>query len=99
MNETSSPIPSQTPETVALPSKRFTVAGLLVGAFIGFLLRPSAMLIGQLPFTVVMTRGANLEGLDEMLVPLAQTSFNYMLVGGVVGALVGLVGPRFLPKQ
>jgi hypothetical protein len=58
---------------------------------LGFLLRPSVPLIGPLPFETVITRGANLTGLDSLLKGAAETSFNYMLVGVVVGALVGWV--------
>ena len=68
---------------------RFAVVGFLVGAVLGFLLRPSVPIIGQLPFTVVITRGSNLEGLDRMLVSTACTSFNYMLFGGIIAAFVG----------
>jgi hypothetical protein len=66
------------------------VIGLFVGAFVGFQLRPSAFLVGQLPLGTVITRGANLSGLDVLLVSTAQTSFNYMLAGAAVGAACGL---------
>src|SRR5215212_1980362 len=67
---------------------RGLIIGAPVGGFIAFLLRP----YGQLSFKDVLTRGANLEGPDKILVPLAQTSFNYMLAGIVLGAVMGLVG-------
>jgi uncharacterized membrane-anchored protein YhcB (DUF1043 family) len=73
--------------------------GLLIGAFIGFLVRPTAPLIGQLPFGVVMTRGANLRGLDQILVPLAQRSFNYVLVGAILGVIGGFVIGRLGPSK
>jgi hypothetical protein len=57
---------------------------------VAFLLRPSAMLVGQLPFGVVMTRGVYLRDFDQVLVPVAQTSFNVTLAGAVLGALAGL---------
>jgi hypothetical protein len=73
-------------------------AGAIVGGTIGFLLRPSAVLIGQLPFGAVITRGATLAGVDQVLVPLAEKSFNIMvasaLIGLVVGAVVGYVIDR-----
>lgn len=72
----------------ALP---LAVAGLFVGALIGFLLRPAAPLIGQLDFGTVITRGANLSGFDRLLVSTAQASFNYLIVGAILGAVVGLV--------
>lgn len=65
-----------------------------IGGVLGFLLRPSVPLIGPLPFETVITRGANLTGLDSLLRGAAETSFNYMLVGVVVGALVGWVIKR-----
>jgi CcmD family protein len=71
----------------------FGVVGLLVGALIGYLLRPAGLLIGQLSFGTVITRGANLEGMDRMLVPLAQSSFNYLLTGAILGtAIAALIG-------
>ena len=66
------------------------VVGLLVGGFVGFQLRPAAFLVGQLPFETVISRGSNLSGLDALLVSTAQTSFNYMLAGAVLGAVCGL---------
>jgi hypothetical protein len=65
--------------------------GLLAGALIGYLMRPSAPLIGQLSFGTVMTRGGNLQGLDQMLLPMAQSSFNHVLAGALLGALAGVV--------
>ena len=63
---------------------------MLLGGYVGFLLRPAA-LIGQLPFKTVILRGANLGGIDRLLVPVAQTSFNAMVAGAIVGAAVGSV--------
>ena len=75
------------------------VLGLLGGALLGFLMRPSNMLIGQLPFGTVITRGANLKGMDELLVPLAQTSFNYLLVGALLGAVAGMLLGHLLASK
>ena len=36
------------------------ILGVFIGGLVGFLLRPSANLVGQLPFGVVITRGAAL---------------------------------------
>ncbi|HZI19281.1 MAG TPA: hypothetical protein VEY09_11865 [Pyrinomonadaceae bacterium] len=66
------------------------VVGFLVGGFVGFQLRPAVFLVGQLPFGTVLTRGANLSGFESLLIPAAQTSFNYMLAGAVAGAVIGL---------
>ena len=73
--------------------------GGLAGGFVGFLLRPSVPIVGQLPFETVITRGANLRGLDELLISTAQTSFNYMLAGALAGALIGAAIGRFMPKK
>ncbi len=67
----------------------FCVVGGMVGAITGYLSRPSAMLVGQLPFETVITGGAGLQGLDQLLVPIAQQSFNQMLAGAFVGAVLG----------
>jgi hypothetical protein len=73
--------------------------GFLLGGVVGFLLRPSALLIGQLPFQTVITRGANLTGLDMLLVPTAQSSFNIMLLGAIVGAVAGVVVGRLTARK
>jgi len=67
------------------------IVGFLAGGLIGFLYRPSALIIGQLPFSTVITRGANLKGVEQMLIPMAQTSFNNMMVAAVIGAAIGIV--------
>ncbi|SCC92942.1 conserved hypothetical protein [Thiomonas sp. X19] len=70
----------------------FATLGALVGGFIGFLMRPSVPLIGQLPFRDVISRGADLQGLDAVLLRnVAQQSFNYVLAGAIVGAVGGYV--------
>jgi uncharacterized membrane protein YfcA len=65
------------------------LVGAFVGGLAGFLLRPSVPLIGQLPFETVITRGANLSGLDLLLKGAAETSCNYMLVGALIGGAIG----------
>ena len=67
-----------------------TVIGFVIGGLAGFLFRPSAFLIGQLPFDVVVTRGVFLQGIDRVMVGLAESSFNQMLVMACIGAAVGL---------
>ena len=80
----------------------FFIGGYL-GGYLGFLARPSAMLVGQLPFDMVITRGTNLQGFEQILLPLAQQSFSTMfnggVVGGVLGAVVGLMIGFFLGKR
>ncbi len=36
-------------------------------------------------------RGAGLKGMDRLVVPYAQTSFNIMLAGAIIGAVIGVV--------
>jgi len=70
---------------------KLTIAGVLIGSVVGFLLRPGVPLMGQLPFSTVITRGANLRGLDQILTGYARTSFNYLVAGVVLGAVIGLI--------
>lgn len=63
--------------------------GLFIGGLLGFLMRPSAVLVGQLPFEMVITRGSALAGMNQLLIPTAQESFNVMLLGAILGAAAG----------
>jgi len=67
------------------------VLGGIIGALLGFLFRPSVPLLGQLPFETVITRGANLHGLDVILKSTAEQSFNYLVVGALLGILAGFL--------
>jgi hypothetical protein len=78
---------------------KLALAGLLIGGVVGFLLRPSVPLLGQLPFTTVITRGANLRGLDQLLLGYARSSFNYLVAGIVLGAVVGLIASIPIEKS
>jgi uncharacterized membrane protein len=71
------------------------VMGILAGALVGFLLRPSGPDGVQLPFTFVITRGFDL---NQSLVPLARISFNYLFAGGVIGAFAGYIAGVFTKK-
>ena len=81
---------------VSAPLWLFCLIGGMVGAIAAYLTRPSAILIGQLPFGTVITAGANLQGFDQILVPIAQQSFNQMLTGLIVGAVLGGVAGAIL---
>lgn len=66
--------------------------GLLTGGAIGFIMRPADALGRQLPFDAVITRGESLKGIGAaLLTRLAQTSFNYLLAGAVIGLAAGAV--------
>lgn len=67
----------------------WVAGGIVVGGMIGYAFRPSVLLIGKLPFTIVITRGANLVGPDRVLADTAAASFNVMIGGAVLGALSG----------
>jgi len=73
--------------------------GAGVGGLVGFLLRPSVVIIGQLPFSTVITRGSNLSGLDTLLKGAAETSFNYILVGVLLGAAAGWAFRQYSLKR
>ena len=76
-----------------------TIVGVSIGSVVGFLVRPSVPFMGQLPFRTVITRGANLRGLDELLLGYARTSFNYLIAGMIVGAVVGLIAAFAASRQ
>ena len=93
---------SATAVRIDAPVWLFCVVGGLVGAIGGYLTRPSAFLVGQLPFETVITGGATLRGFDQLLVPVAQQSLNQMVtwaivcavLGGVAGAILRRLNPR-----
>ncbi len=68
--------------------------GCALGGAIGFLMRPAAPLIGQLPFGYVVTGGISLQGMDVILRPLAERSFLYLAGGVVAGGLAGALAAR-----
>jgi hypothetical protein len=72
-------------------SSDLAVLGFFAGGFIGYLLRPSYpyLSIGQLPFETVITRGARLDEVDSFLCPIAEVSFNYIVVGAILGLFIG----------
>ena len=78
---------------------KLLTVGLLIGGVVGFLLRPSVPIMGQLPFSTVITRGANLHGLDQLLVGYARTSFNYLIAGMLMGAIMGLIAAVVISSQ
>lgn len=68
---------------------KFGILGAILGGGIGYLYRPSALIVGQLPFNHVISRGKSLKGLDQVLLPVAETSFNYLIGGIIIGAVLG----------
>jgi gas vesicle protein len=79
---------------------RFAVIlGAVLGGTVGFLLRPARTVVGQLPFSTVITRGSKLTGLDVILKGEAETSFNYLLAGVLIGMAVGWVLKLLFSKR
>lgn len=65
---------------------------VIIGLILGFFMRPEVPFIEmKLPFLTVITRGAFLEEMDQLLIPLAKKSFNTILLGGALGGVVGYV--------
>jgi len=75
------------------------IIGVFLGGIVGFLLRPSANLVGQLPFGVVVTRGATLTDLDVLFRGTAELSFNYMMVGAIIGAVIFIALAKSLDNK
>ncbi len=75
------------------------MVGCLAGGFIGFLLRPSAFMIGQLPLQHVITRGQSLQGVERVFLSLARESFNTMMIGAAIGLLAGIVIGCFITAK
>lgn len=78
---------------LASSEARLPVAGLtLLGALLGFLIRPSAPEVGQLPFSTIIVRGAvgPFDEPDPVLVAVAQSSFNIVVAGAILGLAVGI---------
>ena len=86
-------------ENSSKPMIGIGIVGFLIGGLVGFLARPSAFFLGQLPFEHVISRGATLKGMDQMLVPLAQRSFNITLIGAIIGAVAGIVIGYFVGRR
>jgi len=74
----------------------FVVLGLVGGVVAGFLTRPSVPMVGQLPFGVVITRGAGLKGFDQILVGAAQDSFNHLMLITILGVALGFAMPKVI---
>jgi hypothetical protein len=70
----------------AVATTALALFGALLGAFVGFLMRPFSPFAGhQLDIDVVLSRGINLKGMDRVLQPMAEQSCNYVLIGAIVG--------------
>jgi len=62
-----------------------------IGGLIGFLIRPSVSLVGQLSFDTVLSRGENLDLAQRALLgPTARASFNLMMESALIGMTGGL---------
>ena len=75
------------------------IGGFLLGAGVGYFYRPPAILVGQLPFRHVISRGTSLKGFDQIHLEVAQRSFDYLLAGGLIGAAVAIAVAYFLFRK
>jgi ACS family hexuronate transporter-like MFS transporter len=66
----------------------YAVAGGVAGLVVAFFVRPAAPQAGQLALDTVVTRGLFLQEAQAALIPTAQASFNYLMVGLFAGALI-----------
>ncbi len=80
---------------LASTEARLPAAGLgMLGALLGFLIRPSAPEVGQLPFSaiIMIPRGAGATSPfsepDPVLIAVAQSSFNMVMAGAILGLAV-----------
>ncbi|MGO9261140.1 MAG: zinc ribbon domain-containing protein [Bryobacteraceae bacterium] len=77
----------------------YGILGLLVGAIIGYLTRPSIPILGRQPtLDIVLTGGSNLHGINRVLAPLAQQAqhqvITYACIGAVIMVFVGVLANR-----
>ena len=75
-------------EGVWVQQVKAAVGGAIIGGFIAFLVRPS-LLGHQVAFVDVITAGAYLKGNEQLWMPLAQTSLNFLIAGVILGGLTG----------
>ena len=64
-----------------------TIFGAILGGLAGYWFRPAVPLLGQRPFEATATRGESLRDLAVVLKGIAQQSFNYVVVGIILGAI------------
>lgn len=64
----------------------------IIGVFLGYFMSPNIPLLGnKVPFIHAISGGVLLKGMDQLLKPLAQESFTYIIGGLVIGFIIGLV--------
>jgi len=61
--------------------------GAVLGGMVGFMQRPAVPVLGRLPFDTVITRGEAVR-FDELVRPNAERSFDYIVFGGILGAVI-----------
>lgn len=81
------------------PKLFLAILGMALGGYIGFLNRPAAFLVGQLPLSKIILAGTNLNGLERVLAPVARTSFTYMVIGAIIGFVSGLILSAVLVRK
>ncbi len=75
-----------------------SIIGFFFGGTIAFLLRPFSSTDPALRLKLmdILSRGAKLE---ENLIPLAQQSFNYLIIGMILGILLGLLAGQIIQRK
>lgn len=71
--------PHRAKENFVTMKSILAVLGAILGAAVGFVLRPANMLTGQLDFETTLLRGTNLTGVNRLLVFQAEASFNFLI--------------------
>ncbi len=73
--------------------------GLLLGGFVGILLRPSLPPIGPLPLDAVFSRGAGLSGGEAGLADEARKAFDRIVLTALLGAAAGAAAAALLVRR
>lgn len=80
-------LPYERPGPNAGLTPGYGITGGFLGGVVGYLLGSSPLL----SFGDVITRGASLKGIDILMRPAAESAFNSMLAGVILGAVAGVV--------
>jgi len=94
-------LPRPVPSTIAssATSRQVSVFSDRIEMRRALLTRPSVPLIGQLPIGTVLTRGANLSGMDMLVKSTAEQSFNQVLVVVIISTALGAVIGAFMSRH
>ena len=77
----------------------FALAGGVLGGGVGFLFRPSLPFIGKPQLRVVLGGGSGLSGMDLIWASTAKESFDYLLIGALLGTALFGIGRASMPQS